>query len=69
MNNTFKKLKKIGSAKTINRWYFSTLKTQLPHYKLIFVLNSTIKFCLTGDPCKYITITMYGAKWVEDNSE
>ena len=26
-----------------------------------------IMFCFTGDPCNYIAITMYEAKWVEDN--
>ena len=68
ITKAIKQLNKRGYAKSINTFDFSTLYTKIPHDKLIFVLNSIIDFCFKGGPCKFIAITKYGAKWVEDNS-
>ena len=53
-------------ATSFSTFDFSTLYTNLPHNKLLMVLNSLIGFCFDGGECKYITVNNYGARWVNN---
>ena len=47
-----------GAIKPPDRW-------QLPHNKLLKVLNNLTDFCFDGAEDKYITVKSYGARWVK----
>ena len=57
-------LNKRRKATSVSNFDFSTLYTQLPHNKLLMVLNSLIDFYFDGEN-KYITVNNYGASWVK----
>ena len=38
----------------------------MPHNKLLMVINRLIEFCFDGGECKYITVNIYGACWVNN---
>ena len=57
-------LNKRRKATSVSNFDFSTLYTQLPHNKLLMVLNSLIDFYFDGES-KYITVNNYGASWVK----
>ena len=60
--NELNKRRKVTSVSTFD---FSNLYTELPHNKLLMVLNSQIDFCFDGGECKYIKVNNYGARWVK----
>ena len=63
-------LNKRRKATSVSAFEFSTLYTELPHNKLLMVLNSLIDFCFDGGEIKYITVNNYGAhciKNIKDN--
>ena len=64
--NSIRKLNKSRRAKCISTFDFSTLYTNIPHNKLINVLNQLIDFCFKGWEDKYIAVTKFGAKWISD---
>ena len=64
--NSLRKVSKSRRAKRISTFDFSTLYTNIPHDKLINVLNELIDFCFKGWENKHIAVTKYGAKWVTD---
>ena len=64
--NSLRKVSKSRRAKRISTFDFSTLYTNIPHNKLINVLNELIDFCFKGWENKHIAVTKYGAKWVTD---
>lgn len=64
-----RKLNKSCRAKRVSTFDFSTLYTNIPHKKLIDVLNELIEFCFKGREDKHIAVTKYGAKWVTDTSK
>ena len=66
---SIRKLNKGHRAKRVSTFDFSTLYTNIPHNKLIAVLNELIDFCFQGREDKLIAITKYGAKWVADKSK
>ena len=59
-------INKRRKATSVLTFGFSTLYTKLPHNKLLMVLNSFIDFCFDGGECKYITVSNYGALWVNN---
>ena len=67
--NKVSKLNKTRRAKCISTFDFSTLYTNIPHNKLINVLNQLIDFCFKGWENKFIAITKFGARWVTDQSK
>ena len=59
-------LNKQRKATSFSTFDFSILYTKLPHNKRLMVLNSFIDFCFDGGECKYITVNIYGACWVNN---
>ena len=59
-------INKRRKATSVLTFGFSTLYTKLPHNKLLMVLNSFIDFCFDVGECKYITVSNYGALWVNN---
>ena len=67
--NVIKSLKKINKqkrARQVTTFDFSTLYTKTPHNKLIDVLSKLVDFFFDGGPSKFIAVTKYEAKWVDD---
>ena len=60
--NALNKQRKVTS---VSAFYFSTLYTELPHNKLLVVLNSSTDFYFEGGEHKYVTVNNYGAPWVK----
>ena len=57
--------KQLKDATSVSTFDFSTLKTKLPHNKLLMVLNSLIDFWFDGGEGKYITVNNYGDRWIK----
>ena len=67
--NSVSKLNKKRRARCVSTFDFSTLYTNIPHDKLIDVLNQLIDFCFKGWEDKHIAVTKFGAKWVTDQTK
>ena len=67
--NSIHRLNKRKKANCLLAFDFSTLYTNIPHSKLINVLNELIDFCFKGWEDKKIVVTSFGAKWVTDASK
>ena len=53
-----------GKAKTIATYDFSSLYTNIPHEKLLSVLEDIVDFAFNGGRGKYISVTKNGANFV-----
>ena len=62
--NNIKKLNKRHKALSVSSFDFSTLYTNIPHDKLLHVLNELIDFCFQGGTNDIIAVDRFGAKWV-----
>ena len=60
------KVNKRRKATSIPTFESSTLYAILPHNKFLTVLNGLIDFCLDGGESKYITVNIYGPRWVKN---
>ena len=48
---------------------FSTLYTNIPHNKLLKVLNELVDFCFKGGGKEFIQVKQFGAVWTDDNNQ
>ena len=62
---SLRRLNKYGKDGLISTFDFSTLYTNIPHDKLLEVLNSIIDFCFQGTDKKFINVTTWGASFVQ----
>ena len=65
VTKSLRQLNKYGKARSISTFDFSTLYTNIPHDKLLEVLNSIIDFCFQGTDKKLINVTTWGASFVQ----
>ena len=59
------KINKRGNAKIISTFDFSSLYTNIPHDKLLTVLNEIVDFAFNGGTSKYVSVTKGGAHFVK----
>ena len=55
-----------GKAKTIATYDFSSLYTNIPHDKLLSILEDIVDFGFKGGSSKYISVTKNGANFVKN---
>ena len=67
--NSVNKINARKRAKCISSFDFSTMKTKIPHNKLLEELNELIDFSFQGGSNKYVAVIPYGAKWVPNPSK
>ena len=60
------KINKRGNAKSISTYDFSSLYTNIPHDKLLTVLNEIVDFAFNGGSRDYVSITKRGAHFVKN---
>ena len=56
-------LNKKNKAYSVSTFDFSTLYTNIPHGKLMSVLNELVDFCFKGSGKDFITVDNYSARW------
>ena len=62
-SDTIKNLNSRSNATSIICYDFSTLYTNIPHWKLIRILNQLINFCFKGIDEQFIIADRYGIQW------
>ena len=60
------KISKRGKARSINTFDFSTLYTNIPHDKLLYVLNNIIDFCFNGGEHQFLKVSSFCTQWVKE---
>jgi hypothetical protein len=60
------KINRRGNAKSISTYDFSSLYTNIPHDKLLMVLNAIVDFAFNGGTREYISVTKSGANYVKN---
>ena len=63
------KLNKRKAAKSMSTFDFSTLYTEIPHDKLLYVLNEITDFAFKGGTRDYVTVYNSGAFWLRSKSK
>ena len=61
--SSINKLSKRKAAKTMSFFYFSTLYTDIPHDKLLYVFNEITVFAFKGRTRDCVTVYNSGAFW------
>ena len=64
--NSINNLNKRNRALSLTTFDFSTLYTNIPHDKLLSVLNELVDFCFKGSTKNYITVDNYRARWTDE---
>ena len=60
--DTIKNLNSRNKATSITRYHFSTLHTNITHWKLIRILNEHTYFCFKVGDEEFIAVDRYGAQ-------
>ena len=64
--NSINSLNKRNKASSVSTFDFSTLYTNIPHDKLLSVLNELVEFCFKGSGRDFITVDNYCARWTNE---